>query len=143
MRYLYCKICQPIFLQAFDESEDVIIKSEETETSDEESNRLEDLNEPSCSRSHCNNSYYPARSKNHEPVERFHHISADYSDNSDWKSGTPYQPINGFVKTEMLNGGYFERDLIKKEHNFISDMVTRCSPESKYILILSYYRLHL
>lgn len=75
--------------------------------------------------------YYTHRSKKFETNEYFQHQdSNEYSDNVDWKPST-ILPVNGFVKTEMLNGGYFERDLIKKEHNFISDMVARCSPESK------------
>lgn len=76
--------------------------------------------------------YYLHRSKKCENSEHYQHQDGnDYSENVDWKPNTAMPPVNGFVKTEILNGGYFERDLIKKEHNFISDMVARCSPESK------------
>lgn len=50
------------------------------------------------------------------------------ADNVEWT------PVNGYLKSETLNGGYFDRELIKKEHGFISDMISGMTTESKYII---------
>ncbi|KAJ8953724.1 hypothetical protein NQ314_007334 [Rhamnusium bicolor] len=49
--------------------------------------------------------------------------SNNISDNIEWT------PVNGYVKNEHLNGGYFEKELIKKEHSFISDMISGITTE--------------
>lgn len=121
----------------------MLIKSEESEPNDENPYHYEDAEEheePTCSsNSNSNNSsdlnncdYYPNRSKKCESSEYFqHNDNVEYTETVEWKPSIAAPPVNGFVKTEMLNGGYFERDLVKKENNFISDMVARCTPESK------------
>ncbi|KAJ8917325.1 hypothetical protein NQ315_002347, partial [Exocentrus adspersus] len=40
-----------------------------------------------------------------------------------------WMPVNGYMKNEHLNGGYFEKELIKKEHNFIADMISGMTME--------------
>ncbi|KAJ8956226.1 hypothetical protein NQ318_014957 [Aromia moschata] len=48
----------------------------------------------------------------------------------DWDNNVAeWTPVNGYVKNEQLNGGYFEKELIKKEHSFISDVISGISTE--------------
>ncbi|CAH1994433.1 unnamed protein product [Acanthoscelides obtectus] len=37
--------------------------------------------------------------------------------------------VNGYVKNEHLNGGYFEKELIRKEHNFITEIISGMTTE--------------
>ncbi|XP_023015211.1 PHD finger protein 12-like isoform X2 [Leptinotarsa decemlineata] len=65
-------------------------------------------------------------------------------DNIEWTS------LNGFVKSEHLNGGYFEKELIRKEHSFITDMISGVTTEielelkqldDRVIKLLAYQRI--
>ncbi|KAG5874587.1 hypothetical protein JTB14_001224 [Gonioctena quinquepunctata] len=71
-------------------------------------------------------------------------ISNNIVENIEWTA------VNGFVKSEQLNGGYFERELIRKEHNFITDMISGMTSEielelkqldDRLIKLLAYQRI--
>lgn len=58
--------------------------------------------------------------------------------------------VNGYVKNENLNGGFFEKELMKKEQNFISDMISGLTTEielelkqldDRLIRLLAYQRI--
>ncbi|XP_057663735.1 PHD finger protein 12 isoform X1 [Diorhabda carinulata] len=58
--------------------------------------------------------------------------------------------VNGYLKNENLNGGFFEKELIKKEHNFINDMISGLTTEielelkqldDRLIRLLAYQRI--
>ncbi|CAG9862625.1 unnamed protein product [Phyllotreta striolata] len=63
---------------------------------------------------------------------------------------TDWTAVNGYVKNENLNGGFFEKELIKKEQNFISDMISGLTTEielelkqldDRLIRLLAYQRI--
>ncbi|VEN53238.1 unnamed protein product [Callosobruchus maculatus] len=58
--------------------------------------------------------------------------------------------MNGYVKNEPLNGGYFEKELIKKEHNFITEIISGMTTEielelkqldDRLVKLLAYQRI--
>lgn len=66
---------------------------------------------------------------NQKTSKRHEYLNLEGSSNS-FSDGVEWSPVNGYVKNEHLNGGYFEKELIKKEHSFISDMISGMTVES-------------
>ncbi|XP_072392696.1 PHD finger protein 12 [Diabrotica undecimpunctata] len=61
-------------------------------------------------------------------IKSRHYENSSSNNISDWTA------VNGFIKNENLNGGFFEKDLIKKEHNFVSDMISGLTSEIEFEL---------
>ncbi|XP_018560999.1 PHD finger protein 12 [Anoplophora glabripennis] len=67
---------------------------------------------------------------NQKTSKRHEHLNSNSEGSSNSLSDSvEWTPVNGYVKNEHLNGGYFEKELIKKEHSFISDMISGMTME--------------
>ncbi|KAJ8984140.1 hypothetical protein NQ317_017790 [Molorchus minor] len=56
-------------------------------------------------------------------------VTLDVNSSNSVSDSVEWTPVNGYVKAEHLNGGYFEKELIKKECNFISDFISGITTE--------------
>ncbi|CAH1118667.1 unnamed protein product [Phaedon cochleariae] len=78
-----------------------------------------------------------------------HCTNANLEENNSY-TNVDWSTMNGYAKTEHLNGGYYEKELMRKEHNFITDVIAGMTTEvdldlrqldDKLLRLLAYQRI--